>query len=91
VGQLIGRNTELQGRLRRKIKEKMILVHKEKLGRNDELNREAWKISFFNLIQGFGFKIKDSNNCKLNLNRSQIEINLNKLFEDFSNLGLVKK
>jgi hypothetical protein len=48
------------------------------------------KLVSLNLVHGFGFKIKDSNNCKLNLNWSQIEINSNKLFEDFSNLGLLK-
>jgi hypothetical protein len=69
VGQLIGRKAEPLGQLWRKIKGKNISGHKEKLGQNDELNREAWKICFFlNLIQGFGFKIKYSNNYKLNLN-----------------------
>jgi hypothetical protein len=47
VGQLIGRKAEPLGRLRRKIKGKMISGHKEKLDRNDELNREASKNKFF--------------------------------------------
>jgi hypothetical protein len=47
VGQLIGRKAEPLGQLRRNIKGKNISGHKEKLGQNDELNREAWKISFF--------------------------------------------
>jgi hypothetical protein len=42
------------------------------------------------LIQGFGFKTKDSNTFKPNLNWNQTSINLNKLFEGFSNLELLK-
>jgi hypothetical protein len=35
-------------------------------------------------------KVKDSNTLKPNLKWSQTRINLNKLFEDFSNLELLK-
>jgi hypothetical protein len=40
--------------------------------------------------QGIGFKTKDSNTFNQNLNWGQTKINLNKLFEDFSNLKLLK-
>jgi hypothetical protein len=37
-----------------------------------------------------GSKIKDSNTFKLDLNCGYTKINLNKLFEDFSNLELLE-
>jgi hypothetical protein len=37
-----------------------------------------------------GSKIKDSNTFKLDLNYGYTKINLNKLFEDFSNLNLLE-
>jgi hypothetical protein len=37
-----------------------------------------------------GSKIKDSNTFKLDLNWGYTKINLNKLFEDFSNLELLE-
>jgi hypothetical protein len=43
-----------------------------------------------NFSQGFGFKTKDSNTFKSKFELRQTKINLNKLFEDFSNLKLFK-
>jgi hypothetical protein len=44
----------------------------------------------FEFIQDLGFETKDLNTFKLNLNLAQTKINLNKLFNDFSNLKLLK-
>jgi hypothetical protein len=43
-----------------------------------------------NFLKAFGFKSKNSNDFKLNLNLNQTKINLNNFFEDFSNLELLK-
>jgi hypothetical protein len=91
VGWLIGWKAKPLGRLRRKIKgKKWFRATKRSWAEMTNWIGKPGKLVSLNLVHGFGFKIKDSNNCELNLNWSQIEINSNKLFEDFSNLGLVK-
>jgi hypothetical protein len=65
MGQLFSRRLKTAGVASRNSKERGF-GRKEKLGRNDELNRVAWKITFLNLIQGFGFQIKDFKHFQTN-------------------------
>jgi hypothetical protein len=48
------------------------------------------RINIMDFSQGFGFKTKDSNTFKSKFQQRPNYINLNKLFEDFSNLKLLK-
>jgi hypothetical protein len=55
-----------------------------------ELNRNARRNSFSNSNKVLDLKLKYANTFKPNLNWGQTKINLNTLFEVFSNLKLLK-
>jgi hypothetical protein len=66
-------------------------------GKRSRLSEEFWaenkmgcRNCFRILIQGFGFKFQRFKYFKPNLNYNQTRINLNKLFDGFSNLELFK-
>jgi hypothetical protein len=59
--------------------------------RRNWAEKQKWAVEWsFQFKQGFGFKIQRFNTLKPNLNWSQTKIILNKSFEYFSNLELLK-